>query len=114
MSSDNSKTRTRILQAALKLLEASQGQGVRMADIAKQAGVSRQAVYLHFSTRAELLIATTLYLDEVKGSDARLAASRSVWGQAVAVKLLIRGPVSAHAREWFRLSAARGWRIARS
>lgn len=57
-------------------MEASQGRGVRMADIAKQAGISRQALYLHFPTRAELLIATTIYLDEVKGVDGRLAASR--------------------------------------
>ena len=48
-----------------------------MADIAKEAGISRQAVYLHFPTRAELLVATTRYLDEVKHVDDRLAASRS-------------------------------------
>lgn len=77
MSSDNPDTRTRILKASLKLLEASQGQGVRMTDIARQAGISRQALYLHFATRAELLIATTLYLDELKGSDTRLVPSRT-------------------------------------
>jgi len=77
MSSDNPKTRDRILKAALKLLEASQGKGVRMTDIAKRAGISRQALYLHFSTRAELLIATTYYLDEVKGVEERLVPSRT-------------------------------------
>ena len=77
MSSKNSKTRDRILKAALKLLEASQGKGVRMTDIAKRAGISRQALYLHFSTRAELLIATTYYLDEVKGVEERLVPSRT-------------------------------------
>ncbi len=77
MSSDNSGTRDRILKAALKLLEASQGKGVRMTDIAKRAGISRQALYLHFSTRAELLIATTYYLDEVKGVEDRLVPSRT-------------------------------------
>lgn len=77
MSSDNSGTRDRILKAALKLLEASQGKGVRMTDIAKRAGISRQALYLHFSTRAELLIATTYYLDEVKGVEERLVPSRT-------------------------------------
>ena len=44
MSSDNPDTRVRILNAALKLLEASQGKGVRMTDIAKEAGISRQAL----------------------------------------------------------------------
>ncbi len=77
MSSDNPETRTRILQATLDLLEASQGHGVRMADIAKQAGLSRQAVYLHFANRAELLIATTHHLDALKGSDERLIPSRT-------------------------------------
>jgi AcrR family transcriptional regulator len=77
MSSGNLETRERILQAALHLLEASQGTGVRMTDIAKRAGITRQALYLHFSSRAELLIATTHYLDALKGSDERLAASRA-------------------------------------
>ena len=77
MSSENLDTRSRILQAALNLLETSQAQSVRMADIAKRAGISRQALYLHFSTRAELLIATTHYLDELKGVEERLVPSRT-------------------------------------
>ena len=77
MSSERPGTRIRILKAALHLLEVSQGTGVRMSDIAKRAGISRQALYLHFSTRAKLLIATTYYLDELKGSEERLAASRA-------------------------------------
>ena len=77
MSSKNPKTRDRILKAALELLEASRGQGVRMTDIAKRAGITRQALYLHFATRAALLIATTHYLDDLKGSEQRLLASRT-------------------------------------
>ncbi len=77
MSSDRPGTRIRILKAALYLLEVSQGTSVRMSDIAKRAGISRQALYLHFSTRAKLLIATTYYLDELKGSEERLAVSRA-------------------------------------
>ena len=76
MSSENSTTRTRILDAAWKLLETG-GSKVRMSDIAKAAGVSRQAVYLHFPSRAELLIATTRHIDAVKDVDARLVASRA-------------------------------------
>jgi AcrR family transcriptional regulator len=48
-----------------------------MGDIAKAAGISRQAVYLHFASRAELLAATTLYLDEKLGLEQRLARSRA-------------------------------------
>lgn len=77
MSSKNFETRNRILKASWKLLEANQGSGVRMTDIAKRAGITRQALYLHFSTRSELLVATTRYLDEVKGIDDRLIASRT-------------------------------------
>ena len=47
-----------------------------MRDIAKAAGISRQAVYLHFTSRANLLAATTLYMDEQLDLDGRLAPSR--------------------------------------
>ena len=77
MSSGNPETRNRILTSAWRLLEAAQGRDIRMTDIAKEAGVSRQALYLHFPTRAELLVATTLHVDEVKDTDARLVRSRS-------------------------------------
>jgi len=75
-------TRDRILQATLDLLEAGpsdpkRGAGVRMTDIARAAGISRQALYLHFPTRADLLIAATHHLDAIKGSDDRLAPSRA-------------------------------------
>ncbi|CUH67682.1 DNA-binding transcriptional repressor AcrR [Thalassovita gelatinovora] len=75
MSRKNTQTRTRILTAAWHLLETDGT--VRMSDIAKQAGISRQALYLHFPSRAELLIATTRYLDEVKHVDERLTANRA-------------------------------------
>jgi AcrR family transcriptional regulator len=77
MSRKNLETRIRILNSAWKLLVGSHASAVRMSDIAKQTGISRQAVYLHFPTRAELLIATTRHIDEVKEIDERLAKSRS-------------------------------------
>ena len=48
-------------------MEERRGQGVRMRDIADAAGISRQAVYDHFGSRAKLLVATTHYVDEVRG-----------------------------------------------
>ena len=77
MSSNNEQTRTKILKATLGLLEAGKGKGVRMTDVAKAAGISRQAVYLHFESRADLFIETTFYVDRLKDTDARLAASRA-------------------------------------
>ena len=77
MSSAHPDTRTRILQSTWKLLESGVDRKIRISDIAKDVGISRQALYLHFPNRAELLIATTRYIDEVKDTDARLAASRT-------------------------------------
>ena len=48
-----------------------------MGDIAKATGISRQAVYLHFTSRAELLTAAFLYLGEQLNVEGRLAPSRS-------------------------------------
>ncbi len=77
MSSNNFDTRKRILEATRQLLEADEKNQTRMSDIAKAAGISRQAVYLHFDNRAELLIATTRYLDEIFGVDEKLEKSRN-------------------------------------
>jgi len=89
MSSDNIETRTRILQATVRMLEEQGGRGVRMGDIAKAAGISRQAVYLHFASRAELLVAATRHLDEVLDVDRRLAPSRAATSGAERLALYI-------------------------
>src|SRR5215217_522645 len=58
-------------------MEERNGQGVRMRDVAEAAGISRQAVYPHFSSRAELMVATARYGDEVRGLDERLRRYRA-------------------------------------
>ena len=73
MSSSELDTRTRILETTWALLEKQPGQSLSMGKIAKASDISRQALYLHFTSRAELLIATTRYVDEVKGLNQRLA-----------------------------------------
>lgn len=80
MSSENIETRTRILEATVSMLEQHGGRGVRMGDIAKESGISRQAVYLHFTSRTDLLVAATRYLDEKLDVDKRLAPSRAATG----------------------------------
>ena len=72
MSSNEKDTRTRILQTTWDLLESNPGRSLKMSEIAKASGVSRQALYLHFDSRTELLIATTHYVDDVKGLEQRL------------------------------------------
>jgi AcrR family transcriptional regulator len=77
VSTGEPETREKILEATWSLMVANRGQGVRMSDIAAAAGVSRQAVYLHFDSRAKLLIATTHYGDQVHNLDTRLARWRA-------------------------------------
>ena len=72
MSSGESDTKKRILMTTWRLLEERRDGSLRMSDIAAAAGVSRQALYLHFSSRTDLLIATTRYGDEVLGLAERL------------------------------------------
>jgi AcrR family transcriptional regulator len=67
VSSGDPETRERILKETRRLMEERRGKDVRLEDIAQAAGVSRQAVYLHFGSRSGLLIATARYLDEVLG-----------------------------------------------
>ncbi|MBG0832883.1 TetR/AcrR family transcriptional regulator [Planomonospora sp. ID67723] len=61
-----SSTQARILQAAERLI-AEHGAGFTMADVARETGVSRQAVYLHFASRASLLMALVRHMDDVDG-----------------------------------------------
>ncbi|MEM6371758.1 MAG: TetR/AcrR family transcriptional regulator [Pseudomonadota bacterium] len=77
MSSAEPDTRTKILQAALTLLERADVKLPTMSDIARAAGLSRQAVYLHFPSRTDLLIAATRYQDEMNDVGAALAPSRA-------------------------------------
>ncbi|MEI4196386.1 TetR/AcrR family transcriptional regulator [Roseovarius sp. E0-M6] len=77
MSSQEPNTRTRILEATWALLDSNPGVAARMSDIARQAGVSRQALYLHFPNRTELFIATTKFQDEAFNVEERLRPSRS-------------------------------------
>jgi AcrR family transcriptional regulator len=57
-----------ILDAAWGLLE-ERGTGIRIADIATKAGVSRQAVYLHFGDRVSLFVALVEHIDIGFGRD---------------------------------------------
>ena len=77
MSSKNIETRTKILEATVRMLERHGGRGVRMGDIAKASGISRQAVYLHFASRTELLVAAIRHTGDQLDVDGRLAPSRA-------------------------------------
>lgn len=63
MSSSRVDTRTRLLDAARRLLEEAGPHGVGMEEIAQAAGVSRQTVYLHFGSKVGLLLALVAHVD---------------------------------------------------
>jgi AcrR family transcriptional regulator len=65
-----------ILEAAHDLFER-QGYGVGLQQVAEQAGFSRQAVYLHFGSKAGLLTELARYQHERTGIAA--LADRAVW-----------------------------------
>ena len=62
----------KILQAALKLIKRRGGADITMAQIARAARMSRQAVYLHFKDRGDLLVALAQYTDQLRGLDAEI------------------------------------------
>lgn len=72
MSTTSGETRVAILDAARRLMTAPERRGVSMAEIASAAGLSRQAVYLHFANRTQLLVALVRHVDEVHGFAAML------------------------------------------
>lgn len=66
-----------ILDAAWRRLSIPRDPA-RLEDIAADAGVTRQSVYLHFGSRAGLLVAVVQYIDEKLGLDARVAEIRAL------------------------------------
>ncbi len=61
-SNGRPQTRTQILEAARALFEELGYYGAGLEAVAKKAGVSRQAIYLHFPSKAELLTALHLHV----------------------------------------------------
>ena len=74
--SRSSHTRVVILEAAIKALEEPPHE-VNVRRVAQIAQRSRQAVYLHFANRAELLIAMARYTDERLDLEGHLAPLRA-------------------------------------
>lgn len=80
MSTEDSNTRQRIMEQALRLLVDNRGKNVRMSDIAKAAGVSRQAIYLHFKSQTDLMVATVQFGDELNGAEELVEPWRNAQG----------------------------------
>ncbi|WP_160974927.1 TetR/AcrR family transcriptional regulator [Thalassovita mangrovi] len=65
------------MDTVLSLLLAPEGSPLRMIDVAKAAGVTRQTVYDHFSNRSEMLTAAIQHFGDQLDIDTRLAPSRA-------------------------------------
>lgn len=75
MSPRSAHTRSDLLQATRDLLETEPFSELSLARVAKHAGVSRQAVYLHFDSKIDLLLALVDWMDESSGLGQRIAAA---------------------------------------
>lgn len=91
MSSETppASTRELLLEAAAALLVDSDGGELSLGQVAKRAGVSRQALYLHFASRAALIVATVEHINERLGLDARIRAIRQAADAAAALERAI-------------------------
>jgi len=95
-----SSTRDRILDAAREILEKQGDAAPTMSAIARAAGISRQALYLHFPDRAELLVALVAHIDDREQLQAGLAAVEAA------------GDAAGQIRAWAHMQAWRNPKIA--
>jgi AcrR family transcriptional regulator len=92
----DSLTRSTILATATSMLEERPDQPLTMGDVARRAGISRQAVYLHFRDRAELLLEVSRRADTAARTPARqrrvdaAPTARAALREAVAVQAEIK------------------------
>lgn len=75
-STEKKDTRESILQATYDLVTAGGDPTVSMGAVADRAGISRQAVYLHFDSRTELLLELVRWVDRSLGLGELLGEAR--------------------------------------
>jgi AcrR family transcriptional regulator len=80
-----SSTRARILDTAREIIE-KQGTVPTMSALARAVGISRQALYLHFPDRAQLMLALVAHVDEKEQLQAGIAAVTQAADAAGAIR----------------------------
>jgi AcrR family transcriptional regulator len=90
VSRDPETTREQILQAARILLEERGYFGVGLEDIARAAGVTRQSVYLHFQSKAGLLLALVDWIDRTQALHEGIAWVAAAPGPVEALERLVQ------------------------
>lgn len=96
MSSGDPATRKRILLAARELLEKAPGAPVSMGQIARHAGLSRQALYLHFADRTSLFAEVSRMADAAARTPERqrqvdqAPTAREALREAIALQAMLK------------------------
>jgi len=67
LSTRSAKSRRLLLQTARRLLEEHGYHGVGLETLAAEAGMSRQSIYVHFQSKARLLLELVDHVDESEG-----------------------------------------------
>ncbi|HEV3293358.1 MAG TPA: helix-turn-helix domain-containing protein, partial [Streptosporangiaceae bacterium] len=80
-----SSTRARILDTAREIIE-KQGTVPTMSALARGVGISRQALYLHFPDRTQLMLALVAHVDEEEQLQAGIAAVTQAADAAGAIR----------------------------
>jgi AcrR family transcriptional regulator len=83
-------TRVCILEAAWALIRSRGVATVSMAEIADSAGVSRQALYLHFNNRTRLLLEMAQYHDEAARISERITQAIGSSSSVEALGIYVR------------------------
>ncbi|MGH7436497.1 MAG: TetR/AcrR family transcriptional regulator [Polyangiaceae bacterium] len=100
--STKAETRERVLAAARRLLVERGYYGAGIDEIAREAGITRQAIYQHhFPSKTELLLALLDHVDRVEGIDALFVPVQ----RAGDVRQALRCLVEAVAVVWSRVGA---------
>jgi AcrR family transcriptional regulator len=98
--STKAETRERVLAAARTLLVERGYHGAGVDDIARAAGVTRQAIYQHhFRSKTELLLAMLDHVDRIEGIEALFVPVQ----RATSARQALRRAVEAIAVVWSRV-----------
>ena len=90
---ENGSRRTLILEAALEVLSRDGPAQASMAEIARRAGLSRQGLYLHFSSKDDLTYEAARHAFEVAHANAQaMLASRRPFTERLVGALIAQYP----------------------
>ncbi|MFI0372324.1 TetR/AcrR family transcriptional regulator [Actinomadura sp. 1N219] len=92
------RTRDALLAATREILESDGFEALTMTEVAGRAGVSRQGVYLHFSSRTELVMALFDFIAEQEGLRESLAPVRDAPDAVSALRAWARHLAAYHPR----------------